>query len=449
LENYVSLEQRIKFLKSFRQAVLDNKQALQIAIKEDFDARSIHETMMADIIPSFASIDYLLKHLKKWLRGEKRPTQIQFWPAKNKIEFHPKGVVLIISPWNYPVSLSIPPMASALAAGNRIILKPSECTPKTSQILANLVKSALPADRVQVLRGGAELSAQLTALDFDHIVFTGSTRVGRLVMQNAAKNLTPVTLELGGKSPAIINEDYDLEIAAHRLARGKLFNAGQTCIAPDYVMVPSNKIAEFITLFEKSVTSLYPKIANNSDYSSIVNQAHFERLNSLLDDAKEKGARVISIGSHNLRSSGNRKLHPHLILDVSKNMQIANEEIFGPILSIIPYDNLEEASQYINLRPHPLALYYFDNDKARTKNFLNKTISGGAVVNDTILQFVQDDLPFGGVGNSGTGSCHGYEGFKELSHAKSVFYQSKFNAGNMIYPPYGKLVERIIGFLVR
>ncbi|MCF6327671.1 MAG: coniferyl aldehyde dehydrogenase [Devosiaceae bacterium] len=449
LDNTTSYEDRIKYLKALRKAVMDNIGALQQALDEDFDGRSPHETQVADIMPTITTIDYSIKNLRKWLKGEKKPTEIQFLPAKNRIEFHPKGVILIISPWNYPVSLSLLPMASAIAAGNRVILKPSECTPKTSELMVQIVKSALPADRAMVFTGGPELSAKLTSLDFDHIVFTGSTRVGRMVMQSAANNLTPVTLELGGKSPAIVHEEYDLELAASRIARGKLFNAGQTCIAPDYVMIPANKTDEFVTFFKKAARRLYPQFAGNGDYSSIVSQSQFVRLNALLDDAQKKGAKIISLDEKNQRSSGNRKLHPHLVLDISNDMKISEEEIFGPILIVIPYDDIDEASAYINQRPHPLSLYYFDDNSERVQEFLSKTISGGAVVNDTILQFVQEALPFGGVGNSGMGVCHGYEGFRELSHAKSVFYQSKINGGFIIYPPYGRLFERIMEFLVR
>ncbi len=449
VDNTTSYEDRIQYLKALRQVIMDNIGALKKALDEDFDGRSPHETQMADIMPTISTIDYSIKNLRKWLKGEKKPTEIQFLPAKNRIEFHPKGVILIISPWNYPISLSLLPMASAIAAGNRVILKPSECTPKTSELLVKLVKSALPPDRAMVFTGGPELSAKLTSLNFDHIVFTGSTRVGRMVMQSAANNLTPVTLELGGKSPTIVHEEYDLELAASRIARGKLINAGQSCVAPDYVMIPANKTDDFVAFFKKAARRLYPEFAGNADYSSIVSKAQFDRLNALLDDAKKKGAKIISLDKKNQRSSGNRCLHPHLVLDISDDMKIAEEEIFGPILIVIPYDDFKEASAYINQRPHPLSLYYFDDSPTRVQDFLNKTMSGGAVVNDTILQYVQEALPFGGVGNSGMGVCHGYEGFRELSHAKSVFYQSKINAGSTIYPPYGKLFERIMGFLVR
>ncbi len=390
-----------------------------------------------------------LKYLRKWMKPQKRHVAMHFMPAKNRIQFHPKGVVLIISPWNYPVSLSLMPMVSALAAGNRVILKPSEYTPRTSDVIAQLVCDALPADRATVLTGGPDVSIELCQLPFDHILFTGSTNRGREVMKNAAQNLMPVTLELGGKSPAVVHPDYDLASAAERIARGKLINAGQTCIAPDYAMIPRDKVNDFVALYEMSVARLYPEVSGNPDYTSIVNKHHFDRLNSLLDDAGKKGAKVIAVGSGGERGSGKRKLHPHVILGLSDQMALAGEEIFGPILPIIPYDSLKQASDYINQRPRPLALYYFDQNSNRTQHFLETTISGGAAVNDTVLQFVQDDLPFRGIGQSGMGVCHGFEGFRELSHAKSVFYQARFNGGTMLDPPYGKIFERITGFLVR
>lgn len=311
------------------------------------------------------------------------------------------------------------------------------------------MRDALPSDRAIVLTGGAEISIKLCKLPFDHILFTGSGAIGREVMKSAAQNLTPVTLELGGKSPAVIHKDYDLKLAALRIARGKLINAGQTCIAPDYALIPRPLLDEFIEHYKNSIKRLYPTIEGNLDYSSIINKRHFDRLNNLLKDAKDKGAKVLAVGSQGKISSGKRKLHPHIVLNISTDMNIAHEEIFGPILSIIPYDEHEEASAYINQRPRPLALYYFDDNKSRVQNFLATTVSGGVVINDTVLQFAQDDLPFGGVGASGMGVCHGFEGFKEFSHAKSIHYQAKLNGGSLIYPPYGKLFDRIAKFLLR
>ncbi len=448
-DNTLSYEDRIQFLGALRRGVVANRKNLEAALNADFDGRSSHETVLADIMPTIEAIDYITKRLRKWMKPQKRRVAMQFLPARNRVEFLPKGVVLIISPWNYPISLSVLPMASALAAGNRVILKPSECTPRTSEIIAQLIGDALPADRATVLTGGSEISAELCTFAFDHILFTGSAKIGREVMKSAAQNLTPVTLELGGKSPAIVHNDYDLAMAVERIARGKLINAGQTCIAPDYAMVPRDRVDDFVVLYKKAVARFYPGIEDNRDYTSIVSKRHFDRLNNLLDDARSKGARVSAIGPGGQSSSGRRRLHPHVILDIKDNMDLAQEEIFGPILPIIPYDSIQQASDYINQRPRPLALYYFDNSRTRTKRFLKTTISGGAVVNDTVLQFVQDDLPFGGTGQSGMGVCHGFEGFKEFSHARSVFYQARFNAVAMLDPPYGKLVDRITGFLTR
>lgn len=448
-DNSLAYEPRIKLLKSLRREFLAMQDDFKIAIDQDFSGRSHHETTMADIIPTLGVIDYTLKNLRKWMRPKRRHVALPFKPAKNRILMQPKGVVLIISPWNYPISLSILPLVTALAAGNRVIVKPSEFTPKTSDLLAKLVQTALPADRATVLTGGADLSAELCDLPFDHILFTGSTNVGRLVMKAAAKNLTPVTLELGGKSPVVVHGDYDLAKAAKSIARGKLLNAGQTCVAPDYVMLPHDKIDDFVSQYNKTVTQFYPNIQGNPDYSSIINQTHFDRLNGLLEDAKTKGAKVEIIGGASQGSSGGRKLHPHVVLNTDDNMQIASQEIFGPILSIIGYDNLQQASNYINQRPRPLALYYFDDDKARVDDFLTATISGGAAINDTVLHFAQDDMPFGGVGASGMGVCHGFEGFREFSHAKSVFYQSRLNGTSILYPPYGATFERIIKFITK
>lgn len=448
-DNVTSLEERLGFLKAFRHQILAHKDDLKTALNEDFGGRSEHETVLADIIPTIGSIDHTIRHLRKWMRPQRRQVALHFAPAKNRIVLHPKGIVLIISPWNYPVLLSLLPMASALAAGNRVILKPSECAPATSEILAQIVRDSLPQDRATVLTGGAEVSSELCEQPFDHILFTGSTRVGKMVMQAAAKNLTPVTLELGGKSPAIVQEDYDIEKAATRIARGKLLNAGQTCVAPDYVLLPRQSIPKFVAAYKDVVARFYPDIANNSDYTSIINQAQFDRLMALLGDAKDKGAVVSVIGSEGSAHSGNRKLHPHIVEQIDESMQIAHEEIFGPILPIIPYDNLDQASAYVNQRPRPLALYYFDNNPARVEKFLGDTISGGAAVNESVVHFAQDDLPIGGTGDSGMGVIHGLEGFKEFSHAKSVFYQAKLNGIALLDPPYGKMFDRIAKFLLR
>lgn len=446
--NVTSYEERRNFLVALRKGIVARQDDLITAMNADFGGRSAHESVLADIIPTLGIIDYTIKRLAKWMAPQKRHVALQFAPAHNRVEFHPKGVVLIISPWNYPISLSLLPLASALAAGNRVIIKPSECTPKTSQVTAELVADYLPADRVRVLTGPPQVSIELCKLAFGHIMFTGSTRVGREVMKSAAENLTPVTLELGGKSPAVVHGSYDFGAAAMRIARGKLLNGGQTCVAPDYVMVPEGRAEEFVVQYERAVAKMYPRFADNCDYSSIINQRQFDRLMGLLEDANQKGAKVTALGGEGAQS-GQRKLHPHVVEDITDDMEIAREEVFGPILPILPYANIEAASDYINQRPRPLALYYFDTDRSRIDGFLNKTISGGAAINDTILQFAQDDLPFGGSGASGMGVCHGVEGFKEFSHAKAIFHQAKFNPVSFLDPPYGKMFERVTKFLSR
>ena len=448
-DNTLPYAERIKLLKSLRAALLAKQSAFIKAIDQDFSGRARQETIMADILPTIGIIDYTIKHLRKWMKPQRRHVALHFQPARNRILMQPKGVVLIISPWNYPISLSILPMVTALAAGNRVILKPSEFTPKTSSLIAEVLREAIPAERATVLTGGADLSIALCKLPFDHILFTGSTDVGRQVMKSAASNLTPVTLELGGKSPAVVHGDYDLAKAAERIARGKFLNAGQTCIAPDYLLLPRDKVSAFVAHFDATVARFYPDIQDNSDYTAIINPHHFARLNALLEDAKSKGATVQVVGDTEQSSSGNRKLHPHVVLNVSDDMRLANEEIFGPLLPIIPYDSLDQARTYINQRPRPLALYYFDNDKQRVTAFLAATTSGGAAINDTVLHFAQDDLPFGGIGDSGMGVCHGHEGFVQLSHAKPVFQQSRLNAISVLNPPYGAMFERIIKFIAR
>lgn len=444
-DNTLPYIQRIRILKALRLELVSRKAELEKALTEDFGGRSVHESIMADYIPSLGNIDYTIKNLRKWMKPQKRSVALAFKPARNRIEFHPKGVVLIISPWNYPVSLSLVPLVTALAAGNRVILKPSECTPRTSQVLAELVAAALPEDKAVVLTGSPEIAAELCKLPFDHIMFTGSSAVGRKVMKAAAENLTPVTLELGGKSPAIIQPNFDLKKATERIVRGKFFNTGQTCISPDYVMIERGQVNDFIKLYEETVNTFYPKIDGNPDYTSIINDQHFKRLVDLIEDAEKKGADVRVIGQEKQRSSGERTLHPHIVLDMKDDMKIAQEEIFGPILPIVPFDTVEEASEYVNHRPRPLALYYFDTDSYRQRCFMSATISGGAAVNDTLMQFAQEELPFGGIGPSGMGVTHAFEGFKEFSHSRSVFYQGGFNTGSMLYPPYGKQIEKIFG----
>jgi coniferyl-aldehyde dehydrogenase len=347
-------------------------------------------------------------------------------------------VVGIIVPWNYPLFLAVGPMIGALAAGNRVMLKLSESTPATGELLKRLFARVFPEDLVAVVLGEAEVGMAFSSLPFDHLLFTGSTSVGRHVMRAAAENLTPVTLELGGKSPAIVSADVPLKDAAERIAFGKTLNAGQTCVAPDYALVPHDRVEGFVEAYTQTVRAFYPTLADNPDYTAIINERQLARLNDYLEDARSKGARVISL----FEQGQGRRLPFSLLLDVSDEMSVMQDEIFGPLLPIVPYTDLAEALAYINHRPRPLALYYFGYDKGEQKRVLEQTHSGGVCLNDTLLHVAQDDLPFGGVGPSGMGHYHGREGFMTFSKAKGVFIKQRFNAARLIYPPYGKAILR-------
>src|ERR1019366_4375521 len=351
----------------------------------------------------------------------------------------PVGVVGIISPWNYPVQLALAPLVQVIAAGNRAMLKPSELVPETAALLHDLIAETFPEDQVTVITGGPEVGEEFSHLAFDHLVFTGSTRVGKAVMKAASENLVPVTLELGGKSPTIVAKDFNVKTAAERIIAGKLFNAGQTCIAPDYVMVPAGSRDAFVEACKDAVAKMYPTLLANPDYTSIVNDKHFARVTSYVEDAKTRGARVVEMNpaSETLdAASGKRKLAPTLVLDPTDEMMVMQEEIFGPVLPVVTYQSLDEAIDYVNDHPRPLALYFFSHDKQATDRVLNETISGGVTVNETMLHVAQDDLPFGGIGPSGMGAYHAHEGFESFSKNKPVFRQARVNTTGLLRPPY-------------
>ena len=450
-----SVGERRKQLKALRDTLAAATDEFVEAICRDFGWRSRDETLMAEIVPALASLSDALHNVRTWMAPERRSVAFQFWPGHNRIYRHPKGVVLVVSPWNYPLLLAIGPLAAALAAGNRVILKPSEATPATSAALKRHLETALGPDHVTVATGGPELAAALCRLPFDHIFFTGSTSVGRKVMQAAAENMTPVTLELGGKSPAIVHQDCDLDLAITRIVRGKLMNAGQTCIAPDYALVPRQGADAFVRRFQDAVGTLYPRILDNADYSAIINERHYRRLAGLVSDARAKGARITVVDparelpDGEIGSSNTRKMAPTVVSAVSDDMAIMQEEIFGPLLPVVPYDDLDAAVAYVSARPRPLALYYFDSDRARIEQVLQCTVSGGATVNDTIYHFAQEDLPFGGIGPSGMGAYHGREGFCTFSHAKCAFLQSRLTLTSLLVPPYGSRFRRAIAMAMR
>lgn len=442
--------QRRSDLTRLRAAVKKRAEDIVAAVAADFGRRSRHETLLSDVMTVLHDIDHALRHLKRWMKPRRVATDWQFLPGRSQIRFQPVGVVGIIAPWNYPVNLALMPLVAALAAGNHAMLKPSELTPRTSDLLKALLADVFPEERVAVVLGGPEVATAFSALPFDHLFFTGSTQVGRLVMQAAAKNLTPVTLELGGKSPAILAPDYPIATAAARLAAGKLLNAGQTCIAPDYVLCHASRVDELVAAFEAEVRARYPSLAQTPDYASIANDRHYARLAGLLEEAEAAGARVIRINpAAETLDPATRVFAPTLVLGASADSRLMREEIFGPILPILPYQHIDEAIAYVNAHDRPLALYHFDLDRERTDAVLDRTIAGGVTVNDCVLHIAQSALPFGGIGPSGIGHYHGHHGFLTFSKQKPVFYQARWSSLSLLTPPYRKLADFVIGFLTR
>ena len=444
-----SYVQRRTHLDALSDLLRSNQQALADAIAADFGGRSIHETRLAEILLPLAAIKYIRDHLRNWMKPQSRRVPFSFRLGKAKVFYQPLGVVGIISPWNYPVQLAIEPAAYALAAGNRVLVKPSELTPHTADLLRRLVSQHFHHEVMAIITGGPDVAEAFSQLPFDHILFTGSTHVGRIVMKAAAENLVPVTLELGGKSPTILHDSFPLEQAAKRIVFGKWANAGQTCIAPDYVLVSQGNHDAFIQELVKATRTAYPTIKDNPDYTSIINRGHYERLCNLIADAEEKGARniVINADDENISDEAHR-LPPTLLLNVRDDMTVMQDEIFGPILPIMAHRSLDEALAYVNNHPRPLALYYFDRDRQRACDVLQRTISGGVSVNDIALHFFIDDLPFGGVGASGMGRYHGFDGFETFSHKKPAFLQSRFNLTGLFSAPYGERVNTVMNVLI-
>jgi coniferyl-aldehyde dehydrogenase len=417
------------------------------AIAEDFGHRSRHETLIAEIFVLVAAVKHARRHLGKWMRMRRAPTALQYRPGYNRVLPQPVGVVGVVSPWNYPLQLALGPVVGALAAGNRVMLKPSELTPRTAALLARRVGDRFAEDEFAVVTGDADAGRAFVELPFDHLLFTGSTAVGRLVAQAAAKNLTPVTLELGGKSPAIVDPSCDLSIAAPRLALGKLLNAGQTCIAPDYALVPAARVEQFAAAMRAAVTAMYARIVDNDDYTSIVSDRHYARLERLLEDARAKGANIVELGEK--PDPARRRMPPVLVLGVNDGMDLMKEEIFGPLLPVVAYASVDEAIAYVNRHARPLALYWFGEDAASRERVLARTVSGGVTVNDCLWHFAQEDLPFGGVGASGMGAYHGEAGFRTFSKDKPVFFQTRLNGMFLMRPPYGRVFERVVALLRR
>ena len=446
----VAWAQRADRLRRLARMVEQGAAQFALAIDSDFGHRSRHETDLLEVFPSLAGLRHALSHGERWMRGERRATGKWFFPASSRVMPQPLGVAGIIVPWNYPLYLAVGPLAAAFAAGNRAMLKLSEFTPAFGALFAQLAAGQFAADELAVVNGDAGVAAEFSRLPFDHLLFTGSTAVGREVMHAAAENLTPVTLELGGKSPAIVAPGFDLARAAGRILLGKCLNAGQTCIAPDYVLLPAGSEAAFVAAARACVSRMYRQIHTTPDYSSIVNARHFERLAGLLEDARAQGAQVESLAAGGeAPDAASRRFPPLALTGVSEGMRVMREEIFGPLLPIVPYADVDAALAYVNARPRPLALYLFDDDPARVDRVLARTVSGGVTVNDTILHIAQEALPFGGVGPSGMGHYHGHEGFLTFSKLKPVFRQSRLNGLALFNPPYGERFSRMIRLLKR
>ncbi len=445
-----SLQERRADLTRLSGAISRNVGRLAEAISADFGNRSRHETELAEIVPVQSAIRHTLRHLARWMQPKRVSVGLELTPATARILYQPVGVVGIISPWNDPFNLAIVPLVAALAAGNRVMLKPSELTPRTSDFLSEFLTDLFPPDKVATIIGGPESGQGFARLPFDHLLYTGSTTVGRLVMQAAAENLTPVTLELGGKSPCILGEDAALPSAVESIVYGKLLNAGQTCIAPDYVLLPERNLDEFVKLTVDTTKKFYPKLATNPDYTSIINDRHYRRVTQYVAEAKASGARVVEINPRGETLPAEaRKMPPTLVIEPGENLALMREEIFGPVLPIKTYRDLDQAIDYVNSHPRPLALYYFGADAESRNTVLRKTISGGASVNTTLFHFVAENLPFGGIGPSGIGAYHGEFGFQTFSHRKGVFLQSRLSGARFLYPPFGRITNLMLKFLTR
>ena len=438
---FLNYAQRIERLDKLYNAIVKYESEIVVAISQDFGNRSHTETRLFEIVSVLSAIKYCKKNLKKWMKPQKREVSLMFQPGACHVLYQPLGVIGIVVPWNYPLVLSLGPLIQVIAAGNQAMIKMSEYSPNFSVVLNKLISENFSSNEIKVFNGDAQFAQAFTELPFDHLVFTGATAIAKHVLHAAAENLTPVTLELGGKSPAIISSSADVEDAAARIAFGKSVNSGQTCIAPDYVIVHQNIKNEFVQHYLKALQQFYPEgLTDNPDATSIINERQYQRLHHYLDDAKNKQGKITNFN----QSIDPKKLSHFVVEEVTDDMKIMQEEIFGPILPVKTYQSIDEVIHYINDKPRPLALYYFGYDADEQHKILHRTHSGGVSINETLLHAGQDDMPFGGVGHSGMGHYHGYEGFLRFSHAKSVFVKSKLSVMRKVYPPYNKPIHQLI-----
>ena len=450
-EGIVSAEIRIDRLQRGVDVLIKYNEKITDALNTDFTCRPREVTLLTDVGAGIAPMKHAIKHLRSWMKPEKRPTMFPFnlVGGRSRIEYQPLGVVGIIAPWNFPVNMVFAPLAGVLAAGNRAMIKPSEFPPATSALMAEMIAEAYDPAEVAIFDGGPEVGQAFSNLPFDHMIFTGATSIARHILTAAARNLVPVTLELGGKSPVVISRSADIEKSLGRIMTGKTLNAGQICLAPDYLLVPEEKLHEVIAAAQKAVAQMYPRILDNPQYTSVINERHFQRLNGYLAEASERGQKIIPINPAKEDFStqqGTLKIPPTLIPEPADDLKMMEEELFGPLLPIRTYNNFEETISYINSKPRPLAAYYFGDDKQEETALISRTTSGGVCINDVVMQVAQEDLPFGGVGPSGMGAYHGLKGFQTFSHAKSIYRQASINIAKLggMLPPYGKATESTI-----
>lgn len=440
---YPTYDQRKEVLLKLKKSIIKNEQLIYHALKKDYGYRSEFDSLIADVLPSIMTLNHTLKKLKKWMKPSKRHSGLMLFPSKVTVHYQPLGVVGVITPWNFPLFLSLGPAVQALAAGNRVMIKMSEFTPNTNLVLRKVIEDI--SDHIMIMEGEAEMGAAFSKLPFDHLIFTGSSTVGKHVAKAAADNLTPITLELGGKSPTIIGEDADMESAVDSVIIGKAINSAQICVSPDYIFVPESREQDFVKTFVQRYSEYYLNSPNNNRLTHIVTDRQFQRLRNFLDDAETKGAKIHTVKEY--QESDKRQLYPHVLTNVNQDMLVMQEEIFGTILPVMTYKNIGEVLEYINARHRPLALYIMSTNKDLIDEILKNTHSGGVSINDTAMHVMADDAPFGGVGYSGIGHYHGFEGFQTFSKAKTVLHSKTWPPRSRYILQYRDLVFRALRFL--
>lgn len=462
-----SAETRIDRLDRAIGLLVDHADAITQALNEDFGHRSVDASLFTDVAASIEPLKHAKRHVRAWMRRERRavsPAPLALLGARAWVDYLPKGTVGVISPWNFPFNLTFAPLAGVLAAGNRAMIKPSELTPRCSALMQQMIGTAFTDTEIAVVTGGPEVGEAFSRLPFDHLLFTGATSVAKHIVRAAAENLVPVTLELGGKSPAIVGRDADLDLAARRLMFGKTLNAGQMCVAPDYALVPRDRVEAFVAALSRAAGVMFPRWWDSLDYTAIVNERHHARLMGYLDNARAGGATVrvlvpadmstergvpVDVDAGAVVGGADRRISPIAVLDADDTMDVMRDEIFGPILPVLPYDGIDDAIAYVNRHERPLSLYYFGNDVAEQERVLSRTVVGGVTINDTVMHLAMDDLPFGGIGASGSGAYHGKTGFLTFSHARPVYKQAPFDVTAMLRPPYGGAIKRLMRLKIR